>query len=274
MKQKKIAVINDLSGYGRCSLTVSLPVISAMKVQCCPVPTSILSNHTGFPCYYIDDYTERMEQYISKWKQLGLEFDGIYIGYLGSAKQIEIVIDFLRYFGKDNTAVIMDPIMGDHGIIYKNFDNETCQKMKRLIGYSTVLTPNITEACMLTDTHYKESGWTGQQLQELADKLHSQGPEKVVITGIHQGSYIANYLSLGLESSKKILRFRHVDEDRPGTGDVFASIIAADTVKGNCLEASIKKASYFIKKCLIRSAELEIPVQNGVCLEEFLTELR
>ena len=110
--QKKIAMINDLSGYGRCSLTVALPILSAMGIQCCPVPTSILSNHTGFPVYYFDDYTDHMEPYIEKWKELGLTFDGIATGFLGSERQIEIVKDMIAAFRTPGTKVLVDPIMG------------------------------------------------------------------------------------------------------------------------------------------------------------------
>ena len=114
-RQKKIAMINDLSGYGRCSLTVAIPILSAMKVQCCPIPTSILSNHTGFPVYFFDDYTEKMGEFIHKWKELELTFDGIVSGFLGSEAQIEIVMDVIRQFGQEYTKVIIDPIMGARG---------------------------------------------------------------------------------------------------------------------------------------------------------------
>ena len=113
--QKKIAMINDLSGYGRCSITAALPVLAALKIQCCPVPTSVLSNHTGFPVYFFDDYTDKMEPYIEKWKELGLSFDGIVSGFLGSERQIQIVKDMITEFKKPETKVIVDPIMGDHG---------------------------------------------------------------------------------------------------------------------------------------------------------------
>ena len=107
-RQKKIAMVNDLSGYGRCSLTVAIPILSAMKVQCCPIPTSILSNHTGFPVYFFDDYTEKMGEFIHKWKELELTFDGIVSGFLGSEAQIEIVMDVIRQFGQEDTKVIID----------------------------------------------------------------------------------------------------------------------------------------------------------------------
>ena len=132
--QKKIAMINDLSGYGRCSLTVALPILSAMGIQCCPVPTSILSNHTGFPVYYFDDYTDHMEPYIEKWKELGLTFDGIATGFLGSERQIEIVKDMIAAFRTPGTKVLVDPIMGDHGIAYATYTPSMCSRMRELAG--------------------------------------------------------------------------------------------------------------------------------------------
>ena len=113
--RKKMAVINDISGFGRCSITVAMPIISVMGIQCCPVPTSIFSNHTAYPDYFFDDYTDKMPAYISKWKKLGLEFEGIYSGFLGSGEQIDIVRKFIQDFRTDRTRVIVDPVMGDWG---------------------------------------------------------------------------------------------------------------------------------------------------------------
>ena len=191
--QKKIAVINDMSGYGRCSIAVSLPVISKLKVQCCPVPTAIFSNHTGYEHYFFDDYTEKMPEYIRNWKLLGLEFSGIYSGFLGSDAQIDIVENFIRDFRTEQTLVIIDPVMGDYGKAYATFTPTLCKSMKRLVQYADILTPNLTEACILTDTPYKEK-WRKKEIRELAVKLMEMGPSKVVITGIVQGSYIANYV--------------------------------------------------------------------------------
>ena len=158
-RQKKIAVINDMSGFGRCSIAVSMPIISAMKVQCCPVPTSIFSNHTGFPEFFFEDYTAKMQPYIDNWKKLGLEFDGIQTGFLGSEQQIEIVKRFISDFRTERTTVIIDPVMGDHGKPYPTYTDELCQAMKQLVGYADILTPNLTEACILTDTPFHEGHW-------------------------------------------------------------------------------------------------------------------
>ena len=271
--QKKIAVINDISGFGRCSIAVARPIISAMKIQCCPVPTSIFSNHTGFPEYFFDDYTEKMPEYIAQWKKLGLEFEGITSGFLGSREQIGIVRNFIRDFRTERTTVIVDPVMGDYGKPYATYTSELCQEMKQLVEYADILTPNLTEACILTDTPYKDGHWAIKEILAMAEKLQERGPAKVVVTGIRQGDFVAN---LVCEKGKelRVLRSHKVGTERSGTGDVFAAIIAADAVNGVPFDVSVKKASNFVKQCILRSEELEIPRTDGVCFEELLTTLR
>ncbi len=270
--QKKIAIINDISGFGRCSVTVALPIISYLRLQCCPVPTSIFSNHTGYDSYFFDDYTNRMESYIKEWKKLDLKFDAISTGFLGSKEQIAIVKQFINDFKSNRTQIIIDPVMGDGGKLYSIFNDEMCQEMKRLVECADIITPNLTECCILTDTPYKEEKWKMKELLAMAVKLSNQGPNKVVITGIRQGEYIAN---LVYERGKeyKLLRTHRVGTERSGTGDVFSAIIAADAVNGVAFDKSVKKASNFIKKCILRSIELEIPKADGVCFEELLHSL-
>ena len=163
-RQKKIAMINDLSGYGRCSLTVAIPILAAMRIQCCPIPTAILSNHTAFPTYFFDDYTDKMEAFAEKWLELGLSFDGIATGFLGSLRQIDIVLDLVERLKGEHTSVIVDPVMGDDGVPYATYTEAMCEEMKRLVCMGDVVTPNVTEACILTETSYKETGWTRREL--------------------------------------------------------------------------------------------------------------
>lgn len=271
-RQKKIAVINDMSGFGRCSIAVSLPVISKLKVQCCPLPTAIFSNHTGYEHYFFDDYTAKMPEYIKNWKLLGLEFSGIYSGFLGSEEQIGIVERFIREFSTEQTLVIIDPVMGDHGKAYATYTPQLCGSMKRLVQYADILTPNLTEACILTDTSYKEK-WQKKEIREMAVKLRKMGPSRVVITGIVQGGYIANYVC-DESGCDHFLRTIRVGTQRCGTGDLFASVIAADAVNGVDFAVSVKKASNFVKKCIEKSIELEIPVTDGVAFEEILDTLK
>lgn len=270
--QKKIAVINDFSGFGRCSIAVALPILSVIKVQCCPLPTSIFSNHTGFPSYFFEDYTSRMVPYMQEWKKLDLHFNGICSGFLGSKEQIEIVKKFFKEFKTEETQIIVDPVMGDYGKPYPTYTEEMCGEMKKLVEFADILTPNVTEACVLTDTPYKEK-WKIEEIQEMAEKIHAMGPKKIAITGIVQGGFIANFC-YEEGQQPKVLRTHKEGTQRSGTGDIFASIIAADAVNGVPFYKSVKKASDFIKKCIIRSQELDIPLTDGVCFEEVLGKLK
>lgn len=276
-KQKKIAAINDLSGYGRCSLMVAIPVISHMKIQCCPVPTSILSNHTGYEEYFFDDYSEKLPEYMKMWKKLGLTFDGIMSGFLGSKEQIGMVEQCIREFSEEKTKVIIDPVMGDHGKIAGTYTEEMCLEMRRLVSMADIVTPNLTESCKLTDTPYKAEGWSKKELFSMAEALHEMGPEKIVITGIAQGSFVADFVyekQKGEEPESYFVKVKKVGEERCGTGDLFASIIAADAVNGVPFKTSVKKASDFVKRSLQKSIEMEIPGKNGVCFEEILNTLK
>lgn len=270
--QKKIALINDFTGFGRCSIAVAWPIISMLRVQCCPVPTSILSNHTGFESFFFDDYTDKMEAYIAEWQKLGLIFDGICIGFIGSMAQIKIVEQFFEQFKRDNNLIIVDPVMGDYGQAYSTYTKEMCEEMKKLVPYADILTPNVTEACLLTDTPYKDK-FRLSEYQMMAEELAAKGPNKVVITGIAQGEFIANYCFVAGEKPK-IVRSHRVGIQRSGTGDIFTSIVAADAVNGVDFYHSVKKASRFVKKCIQKSLELDIPTTDGVCFEEVLHTLK
>ncbi len=269
--QKKIAVVNDFSGFGRCSIAVALPIISVMKIQCCPLPTSIFSNHTGFESYFFEDYTSKMDAYAAEWKKLDLHFEGICTGFLGSVEQIDFVGKFLELFADDDTMVLIDPVMGDYGKLYPTYTMQMCREMKRLVRFAHILTPNLTEACMLTDTPYKET-WHIAEIEQMAQTLSEMGPEKIVITGIPQGSFVAN---LCYEKGKPVMvrRTHRVGTSRSGTGDIFAAILAADAVNGVAFADSVKRASGFIKKCIISSIERDIPLTDGVCFEEHLAKL-
>jgi pyridoxine kinase len=304
---KKIAMINDIAGYGRCSTTVSLPIISAriskihrvpvlvvdqyLQVQVCPVPTSIFSNHTGFPVHFMHDCTDILPEYLEKWRELELTFDGIYCGFLGSVTQIGIVKDFLASQtgnaghsrisadGK-RPIVILDPVMGDHGRAYRTITPQHCEEMKELLTMADIITPNITEACLLTGAAYRESGWTAEELKELTEKLHSMGPDKIVITGMQDGDDFVNFISVKKESEELpdcsnsyccgCCRMHIAGESRPGTGDIFASVIAADAVNGVDFFQSVEKAAGFVRICTQASSELDIPREQGVCFENFL----
>lgn len=269
---KKIAMINDIAGYGRCSATESIPIISAMKVQVCPVPTSLFSNHTGFPVHFMHDCTPYLRDYLAKWKELGFRFDGIYCGFLGSAEQIGIVQEFLA--GWPDVPFILDPVMGDHGKAYRTVTPEHCEGLKFLLSRAAIITPNITEACLLTDTPYRESGWKRDELCLLARQLHAMGPDKVVITGLRENEDYINFISERTDGlTTEVNRIHSAGHSWHGTGDIFASIIAADAVNGVPFGESVEKAASFVRTCISASIRLGIPEQEGVCFENFLALL-
>ena len=281
----RLAMINDIAGFGRCSTTVSLPVISVMKVQVCPVPTSVLSNHLGFPLCHFDDYTSHMRDYIKVWNELGLTFDGLYCGFLGNEEQIDIVREFVEMFRPP--LFLLDPVMGDHGRAYSSITETHVQKMKELLPLADIITPNITEACLLTGTPWKDEEWTMQELSGLCERLAdicqqesvSSGEASVgtvsgasiVITGIRQGDSLVNFLwddGVYTTVSTPI-----AGASRPGTGDIFASILAADAVRGETLLTSVQKAANFVGLCIAGSEKAGTPVQEGVVFEKYLAAL-
>ena len=269
--QKRVALINDFCGFGRCSITVALPIISALKVQCCPVPTSVFSNHTAFDSFYKADFTSQMGDYIAQWDKLDISFDGILTGYLSSDRQIDTVQGFIDRFKSDKTTVVVDPIMGDNGRLYSAYSPLLAQKMGVLASHADILTPNLTEACIITNTEYK-SDMNEYSLKEICKKLTHMGIGKIVISGIEKGDTLENFL-YSADGVTEIVKAKRVGPGRPGTGDIFSSIIAADAVKGVDFTESVEHAVGFISKVLKYTCELDVPRPWGVCFEEFLSEI-
>ena len=274
-RQKRIALVNDITGFGRCSVAVELPLISALKIQACPLPTAILSCHTGFPTHYLDDYTQRMRPYMDDWQRNGVTFDGIVTGFLGSAEQIGIVEDFIRAFKKPATRVMVDPVMGDYGKLYASYTQAMCDRMKSLLALADIVTPNLTEACNLLDRPYPAGGRAEEsELAYMAAELSDRGPAQVVITGLpsDKGDYIENYL---YEAGRgTLVRTKKIGGDRSGSGDAFAAIVAASLIRGDSLTAAVERATKFISKCLAYAVALDLPWNYGLPFEEYLTELK
>jgi len=275
LRQKKLALINDITGFGRCSVTVELPIISALKIQCCPLPTAILSVHTGYPNYFLDDFTDRMDAYIKSWQLNNLEFDGVATGFLGSAAQIEIVSNFLK---NSLAQIFIDPVMGDHGKIYKTYTREMCIKMRDLLQFADLVTPNLTEACQLLNIPYPAEGTiSDSDLATMAANIAAKTRGgKVIITGVNldadDGSNITNFI---YDNSKiDFITSKKLGSDRSGTGDVFFAIVAASIMNGETLKAAVRKAADFITKCILHAEKLNLAWNYGLPFEEFLTELK
>lgn len=270
-RQKKIAVINDFSGFGRCSIAVALPIISAMGIQCCPLPTAIFSNHTGFDSFYWTDCTEHMAAYAGEWAKLGLNFKGIATGFLGSVEQIDLVENFLRDFDREDTLVLVDPVMGDYGRLYPTYSPELAKNMARLVGYADILTPNLTEASILTGREYHPLP-EETELLDMCRTLSAMGPKKVVISGLDYGDALGNYI-YEAGQTPHLLKVAKVGDYRSGTGDVFSSILIGAAVNGTGFTDSVAQAADFISKALKRTNDLGIPRTDGICFEELLGEL-
>ena len=267
-KQTSIAIVNDISGFGRCSVTVALPILSAMKIQCGIVPTAILSNQTEYPDYSMLDFTPYMREYLEKWETLSLSFDGIYTGFLGSKDQLSIITDMLTHFSFSKR--IIDPVMGDHGVIYDSYTPDMCEAMKKLVSHSTLTTPNMTELCILTDTPYRED-FSRDDILAMCSLLAKNGTGQIVVTGIEHGDQLGN--AIYENGHFEILYREKIQPLRPGTGDVFASILAGCSLHNIPLKESVKLAAGFIESCLITSSQWDIPINDGVCFEEHLDQL-
>ena len=190
----KLLIINDISGVGRCSMSVSLPVVSACKVQGIPVPTSVFSNHTGFPTHLKIDLTGQLKDYFAALNILSMNWDGIYCGYLGAKEQLHAISDYYDSL-TEKPLFIIDPVMGDHGRAYQHITPEFCNHMKDFVSRGDIITPNLTEACLLTDTPYPEHDCTDSELSAISKKLHALGVKKCIITGCPNGDTFINYIS-------------------------------------------------------------------------------
>ena len=274
LRQKKIALINDVTGFGRCSVTVELPIISALKIQVCPLPTALLSVHTGFENYFMDDFTDRMDAYADSWQKNNLTFDAIATGFLGSAAQIEIVRRVIKNFP---AAVIIDPVMGDHGKIYKSYTREMCRRMRELLEFADLVTPNLTEACELLGAAYPAGGVVSDsELATMAANIAAKTRGgRVIITGvtldIDDGSNISNFVFDGGKIS--FVTSKRLGSDRSGTGDAFFAVAAASWLNGETLTDATRKAADFVSKCIAHAERLNLPWNWGLPFEEFLTEL-
>lgn len=274
MKQKKVALINDITGFGRCSITIELPILSALKIEASPFPTAILSVHTGFPSYFMDDFTSKMQDYMDSWKKNNLEFDGIMTGFFGSKEQIDISIDFIKKFRRKNTLVMVDPVMGDYGRRYASYTEEMCMEMRKLLSYADIVVPNLTEATELLGIDYPKDGKVTQaELLSMAQRLNEKGPKRIVITGLRDGDKINNFIYEENVGSK-IISTKAIGGDRSGTGDAFSAILMGSMINGESLHFSVQKAADFINKAVDFAEKLNLPWNWGLPFEEYLTELR
>lgn len=282
---KRIALINDLSAVGRCSLTVQLPILSSMGYEVCPLPTAVLSNHTRFPNAYKADLTESVRGILQQWRANGFRFDAVMVGYLGSIPQAELILDWIREEKAVNPEmrVLLDPCMGDRGRLYRGLGEAYAGEMRKLMGAADIVSPNLTEACFLGDFDYAGVSETLDYCQSDAGRvmvLHSLfselshlGQGTILITGVPAGEEIITAVA---EPGREIcfLRNSRVPEDRHSTGDLFLSVLAGYWLRDGDLLRAAGRGTEFTCQALAHSRELKIPVELGVQFEDLLPELQ
>lgn len=272
---RRIAAIHDLSGIGRTSLMAVIPILSTMGFNVCPLPTAILSNHSQYPDFSFLDLTEEMPKIIDQWEKLGVNFDAIYTGYMGSPRQIEIVCGFIERFRRDETLVVVDPVLGDNGHLYSKMTQEMVEQMRRLARRADVLTPNLTEAFALLARPYK-TDCTTEELKDLIAELSEMGPDTVIITGVPVPGQSG--LTSVIARSKSDLRTwkvtcPYLPAHYPGTGDSFTSVITGSLLQGDSLPIALDRAAQFILQGIRSTFGYKMDNRDGILLERVLPNL-
>ena len=277
---KKIAVINDLSGFGRCSLTAAISVIAAMGVQPCPLPTAILSAQTGYPSYYYDDYTDKMELIYRQWDKMEARFDGIYTGFMSGERQVRKAAEFADLFCRKDTFLLVDPIMGDNGERFSFVTAGMRAEVKALASRADIITPNLTELCLLTGTDYRMVGEMTEKkhlvtaAEQMAGNMIAAGTKEVVVTGIRYkdenngAEMMANLAVTGEATFLSACPF--IGESYSGTGDLFASVIAGGKARGDKLSDTVQLAGEMITRAVEESVKNQVPRNEGVDYEKYL----
>ena len=272
MSTPRVAAIHDISGFGRCSQTVAIPILSAMGIQCCPLPTAFLSTHTGgFEGFTFLDMTEELPKVTRHWKSLDLRFQAVYSGFLGSERQIAIVEDFLREFRGADTAAVIDPVMGDHGEVYQTYTPAMCAGMARLAELADVITPNLTEAALLLGVPYDALPAGEAGCREVVERLSLDGRRSVVLTGASTAPELTGAMCFDAKTGRtEAVQTRRVPQEFHGTGDVFASVLTGALVQGASLPDAVRQAVDFVRACAERTAKAGIPMREGVEFEPLL----
>lgn len=275
MSQKTVAAIHDISCVGRCSLTVALPILSAAGINTGVLPTAVLSTHTGgFTGYTYRDLTEDIQPISQHWQSLGLQFDALYSGFLGSFEQIDLVADLFATFKTPQNLIMVDPVMADEGKLYSIYSPQMAAGMAKLCAKADIVVPNITEACFILNKEYKEGPYTPQYIQELLYDLAELGPKQVVLTGVWftpeqlgAASYDKETGRIEYAYAPKIEGYFH------GTGDVFGSALLAGLLNGRTLPQATQISVEYTQLCIVLTVKEKSERRYGVCFEKALPSL-
>ncbi len=269
-RPSRVAAIHDLSGFGRCSLSVISPVLSAMGVQCVAVPTAVLSTHTGgFNDVVIRDLSDYILPALDRYKSEKINFECIYTGFLSSEKQIEDCKEFIAEY--KNALTVVDPVMGDHGKIYRTYNDKMCKGIKELVKLADIITPNPTEMYLLLGEEYDNAPLTAQELKTKLLKLSDLGPKTVIVTGIELADMTVNNIGYDRESNMFWrVRCSYVPVSYPGTGDIFASVVVASILNSDSLPIAIERATRFLELTIKTTFSYSSDTRYGVFLESSL----
>lgn len=273
-KQKKIALINDMSCIGRCSLTAALPIISACGFHCVPFPTGIFSAQSEFDGFVCADLTDKMQSFADHWKNIGIRFDAIYTGYLATKAQAETVKRFLIDFKKSDTFCIVDPVMGDNGEFYSGIDESFVEEMRFLCSMADIITPNVTEAQMIAGVECTAAPYTTAQISDLLIKLRGLGTPRIVITGIESEDGQIGCAVYDSFTRKANMFFTPKAEGRfPGAGDVFAAALVSAVMNGKEFTDAVQLAMTFTCDCVEKTAPSDEPRGFGLQFEPQIHKL-
>lgn len=271
---KRIATIQDISCLGKCSLTAALPIISAMGIETCVIPTAVLSTHTMFTGYTFRDLTDDMPLIKEHWLREGFRFDALYTGYLGSERQLSIVSEYFSAFKTDENLIIVDPVMGDNGSLYKGFNEDFALSMGRLCGDADIILPNLTEAAFMLGLDYIGEGYDERYIRELLKRLTGLGARTAVLTGVSLQSGKIGVASYDSEKDDCYMYFHdRVSKSYHGTGDVFASTVVGALMNGIPFPRALQTAADYTADCIRITAEDPDGINYGVYFEALIPQL-
>jgi len=272
---KQIAAIHDLSGFGRTSLSVVIPILSAMGIKVCPLPTAVLSAHSQYEGYHFIDLTDHMQPVIDHWKKLAVSFDAIYSGFLGSHKQIRIVQEMISTFTDGTQLVVVDPVLGDNGKMYGPIDTKMVSEMRELIQAADIITPNLTEVALLLEKPFSPECSEGK-MKDWILELSGMGPGIVVVTSVPDKTPGKKFSVIAY--NKNGSRFwkvpiDYIPADFPGTGDCFTSVLTGALLQGDSLPIALDRAVHFISYGVRATFGYPYDPLQGILLEKILNRL-
>ncbi|MCQ2198640.1 MAG: pyridoxamine kinase [Paludibacteraceae bacterium] len=274
MNQKRLLTIQDISCVGQCSLTVALPILSAMGIETAILPSAVLSTHTGgFKNFTFRDLTDDLPGIKNHWKEQGIRFGAFYTGYVGSARQLDYILDIVNETGTEGAKLIVDPVMGDHGRLYVGFDNCFVERMKQFCAKADVILPNITECAFMLGEEYRQTGHTMEYVEHVIEGLRKIGAKNIVMTGVEMNDREQGVAVYNDETGKISTYFREkVPGVYHGTGDIYSSVFSGAYFLGKSLEESARIAVDFTVSA-IKTTEGDNAHWYGVRFEKVLGEL-